>query len=208
MNHLEAVGGTIWTWKVTLVGTVRVTVGFVPLITCLAIGGFRHIYIFSCLSRVRANSRCQVSLFPISQARIRQRVARAKKKHGVARRRENDVPLFRVHARRPVWVASALQKCKRHCHERFNTFQRAKLASDARVSCHVTNERNVGISSDGVFMAKYLFICQRISVRYSLWIRYVAMYFCISVSANRKENLFVCYFESYLASTETLILSN
>lgn len=85
MDHLEAVGGTIWTWKVTLVGTVRVTVGFVPLITCLAIGGFRHIYIFSCLSRVRANSRCQVSLFPISQARIRQRVARAKKKNTASR---------------------------------------------------------------------------------------------------------------------------
>ena len=80
-------------------------------------------------------------------------------------RRENDVPLFRVHARRPVWVASALQKCKRHCHERFNTSQRAKLASAgvasrrvAPVSCHVTNEGNVGTSSDSVPMAKYLFI--------------------------------------------------
>lgn len=59
------------------------------------------------------------------------------------RRRENDVPLFRVHARRPVWVASALQKCKRHCHERFNTFQRVKLANEARefMLRHVTNEK-------------------------------------------------------------------
>ena len=77
----------------SLSGTVRVTVGFIPLITCLPIGSshicvctyiymYMYIYFFSCLPRVRANSRCQVSLFPISRARIRQRVAQAKK-HGV-----------------------------------------------------------------------------------------------------------------------------
>lgn len=76
------------------------------------------------------------------------------------RRRENDVPLFRVHARRPVWVASALQKCKRHCHERFNTFQRVKLANEARVYVTPRDERKGTLARSlrcSIFMEKYLF---------------------------------------------------
>lgn len=77
------------------------------------------------------------------------------------RRRENDVPLFRVHARRPVWVASALQKCKRHCHERFNTFQRVKLANEAREFMLSPRDERKGTLARSlrcsIFVEKYLF---------------------------------------------------
>ena len=90
-EHLEsaAVGGTIWTSKAILVGTVGVTVGFVPLITCLAIGGSRHTYTLRYMYFFRVFAACSskqpvssVSVSHIAYARIRRRVARAKK-HGI-----------------------------------------------------------------------------------------------------------------------------
>ena len=140
----------------SLSGTVRVTVGFIPLITCLPIGSshicvcvyiyiyiyiYVYVYIFFFMFAACSSKQPMSSVSVPHIARSYTPASSAGKK--TRRRRENDVPLFRVHARRPVWVASALQKCKRHCHERFNTFQRVKLANEARefMLRHVTNEK-------------------------------------------------------------------
>lgn len=155
----------------------------------MVLSSYTHTHIDIFFSHVAACSSKQpvssVSVSHIAYAGIRRRVARAKK-HGIVVK--TMYPCFeytpdglygsRQHFRNANVIVT--RDLIRPSERNWRAPRRAASRRIAPVSRHVTNEGNVGTSSDGVPVAKYLFIYLFIFERLYSMRRHdhVATYFC------------------------------